>query len=598
MRRDRGGRTRGWALAILAALWAQAGLCAPGEAAQRTVTVGLVDTFSPEFYVESYAPTVDGLIEALPQYRFRVVEVDENRIGEEVAREKVDFLVSSASSFLSLIDEPGAHQVATRHAGRSVDASKALSSAIVVRSSSRARSLGDLRGARLAVPSLRSFDGWQIAASELTRRGFDPKQFFSSVRETQYAIPGVATLVRFGMADAGVLGTCELESLVSRGVLEKGELRVLEDRSEGKGCARSTGQYPDAVMASLPWVESDVVRDVTVALLSLPEKRLGFRWVVESDFRSTWQLLKDLRIGPFANLRDVSPRAIWQRYRTEILLAALLFAAVLFHLVALNLLVRRRTAQLAEAAETTKRLYRETQETHSRLNNLERTSIVSSLSSMFAHEVKQPIMNLSLYAGALLTYLKKKGKGDEKTDELLAEMKAEISRSVAIIDHVRSYAKKRQSVRQRCDLAEIANESVKAFADRPAFLRLRLPARAPVLADPFEIQFIVTNFLKNAFAAVEKGARPDVFLELRPDSGSWRLFVADNGPAIPEEVFARLGRATASAKEDGLGFGLAIATGIAERNGGHLEFDRREGGGLIASLLLPQAPEGRPKEAQ
>ena len=50
-------------------------------------------------------------------------------------------------------------------------------------------------------------------------------------------------------------------------------------------------------MASLPWVESDVVRDVTVALLSLPEKRLGFRWVVESDFRSTWQLLKDLRIG-------------------------------------------------------------------------------------------------------------------------------------------------------------------------------------------------------------------------------------------------------------------------------------------------------------
>ena len=36
----------------------------------------------------------------------------------------------------------------------------------------------------------------------------------------------------------------------------------------------------------------------------------------------------------------------------------------------------------------------------------------------------------------------------------------------------------------------------------------------------------------------------------------------------------------------GLGFGLAIATGLAEANGGHLEFHRREPQGLRASLVL------------
>ena len=51
-----------------------AGSCAASvEAAdaRQEVTIGLVDTFSPDFYIHTYAPTLDNLIEALPQYAFR-----------------------------------------------------------------------------------------------------------------------------------------------------------------------------------------------------------------------------------------------------------------------------------------------------------------------------------------------------------------------------------------------------------------------------------------------------------------------------------------------------------------------------------------------
>lgn len=67
--------------------------------------------------------------------------------------------------------------------------------------------------------------------------------------------------------------------------------------------------------------------------------------------------------------------------------------------------------------------------------------------------------------------------------------------------------------------------------------------------------------------------------------------VSDNGPRLSDEVFNRLGRTGASTKTDGLGFGLAIATAIAERNCGHLEFERIEPQGLRATLVL-RTPAG------
>jgi K+-sensing histidine kinase KdpD len=41
-----------------------------------------------------------------------------------------------------------------------------------------------------------------------------------------------------------------------------------------------------------------------------------------------------------------------------------------------------------------------------------------------------------------------------------------------------------------------------------------------------------------------------------------------------------------SSKTDGLGFGLAIASMLAERNGGHLEYNQPWAGGLEASLII------------
>ena len=553
------------------------------------VTVGLVDTFSPEFYIHVYSPTLDRLIETLPQYRFRFVELDWRHVSEDIARLRPAFLVTSASDFVSLIESSGAHQIAARRPKKSSDVARTDSSLFIVRESSSLRTLADAAGSRAAVTSKKSFDGWLIAAGEIARLTGSPDTFFSSVVETRYGIPDPALLVRMGIADVGVLGTCEYEALLSTGQIESGEFRILDEKPADGGCRRSTERYPGVVFSSLPGVSGDITRDVTVALLTMPAETLDFSWTIVNDFLPTYALLKTLKIGPYAPV-PLSAAELWKAYRTEILLMLALLTAVVFHIVTINLLVRKRTQELSESLAETRHFYREAQESRQKLLTLERMSIVSQLGSMFAHEIKQPIMNIALYAGALRLLLRKEGTLSERAGTLLDRVSAEVDRSSDIVEHVRGYAKLHSSKRVRCDLAEEAERCLRTLnAGVPVAFEAEGPAY--VRADPFELQFIIANFVKNARSAVEQTADPRIVMRIRRDDPHVVLTVSDNGPPISDEAFARLGRVGRSVKTDGLGFGLAIAGTLAEKSGGHIAFERLSGGGLAASLVLKRDGE-------
>ncbi len=74
-----------------------------------------------------------------------------------------------------------------------------------------------------------------------------------------------------------------------------------------------------------------------------------------------------------------------------------------------------------------------------------------------------------------------------------------------------------------------------------------------------------------------------------------RITVSDRGPGIPEdeldEVLQPFYRLEASRNRDtgGAGLGLAIATQLMRSIGGNLTLANREGGGLVATVVLPGA---------
>src|SRR5215210_898463 len=101
-----------------------------------------------------------------------------------------------------------------------------------------------------------------------------------------------------------------------------------------------------------------------------------------------------------------------------------------------------------------------------------------------------------------------------------------------------------------------------------------------LLADPSLTAEILVNLLENAARATPVEAPLELAASRDPDrSGSVRLEVLDRGMGV------RAGDLSSG------GLGLRIATSFAEAQGGSLKLIDRPGGGTIARVILPAAPE-------
>ena len=67
------------------------------------------------------------------------------------------------------------------------------------------------------------------------------------------------------------------------------------------------------------------------------------------------------------------------------------------------------------------------------------------------------------------------------------------------------------------------------------------------------------------------------------------LHVTDNGPKLSPEGFARLTGYGDSVKQEGMGIGLSICRGIADRHGGQLKFYQLPTEGVCAEAVIEAA---------
>ena len=117
------------------------------------------------------------------------------------------------------------------------------------------------------------------------------------------------------------------------------------------------------------------------------------------------------------------------------------------------------------------------------------------------------------------------------------------------------------------------------------------------LGDVTLIEQAVSNVVHNAVRYNHRGGHVAVLLEAvaGPPPG-FRLRVVDDGPGVPSERLARLSerrwRADEARQRDptGLGLGLDIARGVAERHGFELQLGPSEHGGLEVTLRGPLRP--------
>src|SRR5262245_31248876 len=104
--------------------------------------------------------------------------------------------------------------------------------------------------------------------------------------------------------------------------------------------------------------------------------------------------------------------------------------------------------------------------------------------------------------------------------------------------------------------------------------------------DPAQMQQVLINLLKNA---AESGSPPSeiaVALE-QSREGSWLVHVLDRGREMDEETMKKALLPFYSSKQSGTGLGLPLCTEILTAHGGTLRLQRRPGGGMSVTCVLP-----------
>lgn len=561
----------------------------------KTITIGILDTIDPWFYVQTFGPTMEHLRKVIPQYEIKSVELSFEKLQKAIKAGELDFFIAPSGFFAYVAESAGARHIATRHPQGAKDPSKSVGSVFVVRANdSRFNNLSDLVKVSVAATDSNSFDGWIIALGELLLQNLDPKKMFSGITYTGYGIPDVASMVLNKQVDVGILKTCDLEQFERDGTIAKGALRVLNPKNDSSiSCRVSTDLYPDVVFASLPKADSNLVKTVSVGLLTMEQTRGGDSWGFASDFTPVSSLYRSLEIGPYEYLKETGFTGFAKRYRHYLYGLAALLILILLYTASVRRIVSLRTRDLTIALKEKDKAEKEARESRENLFQLEKAGVVSELSAMFAHEAHQPIASLINYADGLKLYLKGKSE-DPLVQEALSEISTQADRLSKIIQRVRTYAKRQHHEVKKENLSEIIDRALVSFRRSSISTGVDVEVKAPVtanlLADALELELLIVNLLKNAAVACRDSQDKIINVQLSEATNEWMLSVSDHGQVISDKLLSQLSHPTKSLS-DGLGLGLSICRLIAESHGGKLTFKPNTPKGLVVTLHLPKVNE-------
>lgn len=559
-------------------------------AADRPIRFG-ISTFAAHSVNLPIIPATETLLENLlgeENIVFETLPVE--ILSERVKQGAFDMTLTSAGAFRRMaIEGAGVRDLATAASRRVPNPNFAEGSVFFVRNDSPIQTIEDLRGKSVAANHEKGFSGWQTALGELARRGLNPQHFFSRADFTNHDMAEVIRRVEDGRNDAGVVRTCFMEAMN----LTLSRFRILGARDDGSiDCVHSTDLYPNWVIAAAPSLSPDLSRKIAAALFSMPPIGDDVRWSIATDFRGVDNLFRTLKIGPYEYLATFSFKRFIAHYWPGFAIALTLLIALVLHSVTVGTLVRRRTRELEASLKRENELSQETVAAQNRFLALQKVGIVGQMSSIIAHELRQPLAAISMQAFGLMRRFENGTVTRDAALTALDKISHQTDRAGAIVDQVRAYAKgdrRRAPLEINRTVSDAVAEARKSFRNLGVPMEFT-PSPTPIYttANPLEIELIVINLLKNAAEAVKmSGIASVVRCRITGFPGSPAIEIENQGrPFTDAEWDSLLADSLVTSKRKGLGLGLSIVRSLTDDLGGRLTFTRPAAGGLIVTVTL------------
>ena len=334
---------------------------------------------------------------------------------------------------------------------------------------------------------------------------------------------------------------------------------------------------------------------------------------VEKQLRETGKDLVDLSLK-LAEFEHTRIREILQVLKRDLSYLALIFIVLG---VFLTIIVTRKIVRpLSVIERTTKRIARgdfnplpviqtkdETQSVVEAFNKMiselekhqmqlvqaQKLSSLGILTSGIAHQLNNPLNNISTSCQILLEDLHD---GDmEHIHKLLANIDQEVDRTRDIVKGLLDFSREREFQLDWVNLENIVLRTIQLVSSQlPPGVEIlsEIPEDLDIYLDGQKFQEVLLNLVLNAIQAMPQGTGL-VNINAKKNYRDVEITIEDDGCGIPSENLPNIFDPFFSTKEIGYGtgLGLSVAHGIVERHGGTITVKSKLEEGSVFTINLP-----------
>lgn len=236
----------------------------------------------------------------------------------------------------------------------------------------------------------------------------------------------------------------------------------------------------------------------------------------------------------------------------------------------------------------------ESEQIRTRTQQLEQRALLGEITAIFAHEVRNPVNNISTGLQLMEMNLPE----NDINRELVARLQGDCNRLTHLMESVLAFAKPMEYKIAPIDLNRLLKQLLERWHPRMTRLGINLVYNVEenipqALADGRALDQVFTNLLSNAINAMkdQPGGTLAVRIETTGEAGGkpWvHISISDTGPGIPPEVREKVFEPFFTTSPQGTGLGLSISKRIILAHKGKIDVESFPGG-TIFTVQIPGA---------
>lgn len=222
---------------------------------------------------------------------------------------------------------------------------------------------------------------------------------------------------------------------------------------------------------------------------------------------------------------------------------------------------------------------------------------IGTFSSGIAHEINNPLNNISLSTDTLLEEYSTMD--EEEVKEILDDIMTQTERASNIVRNLLDFSRAQSSEMQPLYIDYVLHKTTELVANELRIHKISLykdiaDLLPRVNGDLQKLQQVFLNLIINAEQAIGDYGSISV-RALETENGFIRTDICDTGPGIPPEILDQIFDPFFTTKEagEGTGLGLAISYSIVKQHGGYIEVASKPGEGTTFSVYLPPYVEAK-----